>query len=185
MTDASACDNPSAARRQALLTALPLLRALGSLMSILLLSPVAGSAESIGPGDVSGPLRWGTADSVMHLENLYISGQPDRAGLEAARTHGVEVVIDLRDPSEREWDEGRAADELGLIYHNVPVSRRSSTFDPDVVSQIDAIVKNTEGRKSSSIAPPVIERPAGSRLISARVTVCRRTTRWRWHAARA
>lgn len=108
---------------------------------------VAAAGDAIQPGDVNGPMAWGSAKSVMNIKHVYLSGQPDQTGLEVAAAHGVEVVVNLRDPSELEWDEQSAADGLGLIYYNVPVSRGSDTFSREAMQRIEAIVGEHRGQK--------------------------------------
>jgi protein tyrosine phosphatase (PTP) superfamily phosphohydrolase (DUF442 family) len=71
--------------------------------------------------EVQGPFVWGSADNVTRVGQLWLSGQPDDAGLRAARENGVTWVIDLRDPGERDWDEAAAAKAAGLQYENIPV----------------------------------------------------------------
>jgi protein tyrosine phosphatase (PTP) superfamily phosphohydrolase (DUF442 family) len=70
---------------------------------------------------VQGPFVWGSADDVTRVGQLWLSGQPDDAGLRAAKKNGVTWVIDLRAPGERDWDEAAAAKAAGLQYENIPV----------------------------------------------------------------
>ena len=84
-------------------------------------------------------MGWGGAGEVKQFYRLYIAGQPDAAGLAAARDAGVGVVINLRDPSEHDWNEAAAAERLGLEYHNVPVSGRA--LSRDAMERIHAIVQ--------------------------------------------
>jgi uncharacterized protein (TIGR01244 family) len=104
------------------------------LLLLLLAAPTA-----CGEPSAEGALRWGGAGDVKQYYRLYIAGQPDAAGLAAARDAGVGIVIDLRDPSEHDWDEAAAAAKLGLDYHNVPVSGRA--LSRDAMERIHAIVQ--------------------------------------------
>ena len=108
---------------------------------------VATAGDTLGPSDVNGPTSWGKAQSVMSIKHLYLAGQPDQVGLEAAAAAGVEVMVDLRGPSEAKWDEGEAVEGLGLTYHNVPVSRGSDTFSRDAMERIEEIVAEHRGQK--------------------------------------
>jgi uncharacterized protein (TIGR01244 family) len=117
------------------------------LASVLLFGGAAALAadDSVSPEDVNGPFSWGTATRVTQLEDLFFADQPDRAGFEQAREAGVEVVINLRDPAELDWDEPAAAKELGLTYYNVPIT--GPRFDPAAIARIDALVDEHEGSK--------------------------------------
>jgi protein tyrosine phosphatase (PTP) superfamily phosphohydrolase (DUF442 family) len=97
------------------------------------------AGEPVTPEDVEGPYVWGSAKNVTRLGHLWFSAQPDAVGLAAARDAGVEVVIDLRDPSERGWDEALVVEGLGLVYHSVPVS--GAAFDPEALARIQSLVE--------------------------------------------
>ena len=94
---------------------------------------------------VEGPYTWGSAAGVKKYANLYLAGQPDTAGLVAAREAGVGVVVNLRHPTEHRWDEAAAAAELGLAYHSVPVS--GNALSREALERVDAIVAENEGEE--------------------------------------
>lgn len=94
-------------------------------------------AQSPKPEDVV-DLDWGATPHVSQLDSLYFAGQVDAEGLEKAKESGVSVVINLRDPSEHDWDEAAAAEALGLLYMNVPVT--GATFDPAAFERIESLV---------------------------------------------
>jgi uncharacterized protein (TIGR01244 family) len=114
--------------------------AFGLALLTLTLPLAALSSEPITPDDVSGPYHWGSVKNVTQLRHLYISGQPDAAGFAAARDAGIAVVIDLRAPGERDWDEVPVVEGLGMTYHNVPV--HGASFDPEAFERIEALVKD-------------------------------------------
>jgi protein tyrosine phosphatase (PTP) superfamily phosphohydrolase (DUF442 family) len=114
-------------------------------LTLALLLAGTAAADATAPEDVQGPLAWGGVSNVTHLGKLWFAGQPDRAGLEAARAAGVEVVINLRAPSELDWDEKSAVEELGMSYHNVPVT--GPRFDPVAFARIDELVEEHTGRE--------------------------------------
>ncbi len=95
------------------------------------------------PSDVEA-LDWGKTPHVSRLGNLFFAGQVDVAGLERAQGQGVEVVINLRAPSEFAWDEQSAVEALGLEYFSVPVA---SPFDAAVFAQINQLVDRFEGKR--------------------------------------
>ncbi len=106
---------------------------------------LVAALTACGPASVEGPFTWGSADGVMKYGSLYFAGQPDAAGLAAARDAGVGVVIDLRHPSEEPWDEVGAAEQLGLAYYNVPVDGRA--LSRDAMHRIDEIVDRHRGEE--------------------------------------
>jgi len=114
---------------------------------IFALAPAAHAeaGDAIAPNDVKGPTTWGGAANVTQLGRLYFSGQPDQAGLAAARGAGVDVVINLRAPGELDWDEKAAVEALGMEYHNVPID--GARFTTDAIERIDALVAADEERK--------------------------------------
>ena len=110
----------------------------------LVLATGAFAAEPIAPEDVKGPMAWGGVANVTQLRHLYFSGQPDRAGLEAARAAGVELIINLRAPAELDWDEPAAVRALGMEYHSVPVT--GPAFEPAAFARIESLLAENEGR---------------------------------------
>ena len=91
--------------------------------------------------DISDPQSWGAADNVVKVKHLYFSAQPDAAGVEAAKNAGVEVVINLRNPEEMDWDEAGAVKQAGLTYYQVPISGEGPAFDENSMQRISALVK--------------------------------------------
>ncbi|MGI9265243.1 MAG: hypothetical protein ACR2QU_09945, partial [Gammaproteobacteria bacterium] len=72
---------------------------------VLLIFLLAGcSSPSSTPADVGGPETWGASDNVTHVGNLYFSEQVDSDALHMARLQGIETVVNLRGPSELDWD---------------------------------------------------------------------------------
>ncbi len=116
----------------------------------------ATASQPITPADVAGPVTWGAATNVTHLRHLWFAGQPDQEALERAKERGVAVVINLRDPSEHDWDEKKAAEDLGLTYYNVPMAK-SGSFSPEAVDRIEALVKTHHGE------PTLIHCSSGNR----------------------
>jgi uncharacterized protein (TIGR01244 family) len=113
----------------------------------LLLAGVGSCSREAGPvrpEEVVGPETWGGVSNVTHVRDLWFAAQPDDAALEAARDHGIGVVIDLREPGEREWDEQGAVESLGMTYHRVPVPK-GEPFPPEAIARIDALVADAAG----------------------------------------
>ena len=102
-------------------------------------------AQSPKPEDVV-ELDWGATPNVSHLNSLYFAGQVDAEGLRKAKESGVTVVVNMRAPSEHDWDEAAAAKALGLLYISVPVT--GGSFDPAAFARIEEIVA---GRGDDSI----------------------------------
>jgi protein tyrosine phosphatase (PTP) superfamily phosphohydrolase (DUF442 family) len=93
------------------------------LVTLLLAAGCGAAEEATTSGEVEGPFVWGAVSNVTRLGNLWFAGQPDAAGLEAAKQNGVAVVVNLREADEMSWDEAGAVEGLGMSYFSVPVSR--------------------------------------------------------------
>jgi protein tyrosine phosphatase (PTP) superfamily phosphohydrolase (DUF442 family) len=111
-----------------------------------------GLAAACGPGvvspdEVEGPVAWSETTSATHLRHLWFSGPPDAAALEAARTSGVAVVVDLREAWEIEGDPRAAAEALGLVYYAVPVAKQGP-FERESLERIEEIVRRHEGEQT-------------------------------------
>jgi len=103
---------------------------------------VALAGEPISADEVEGPIAWGAAQKVTHLRHLWFADQPDAAGFEAARKAGVRVVVNLRPPSEMDWDEKAEVEKLGMSYYNVPVA--GPRFEKSAFERIEQLVDQHE-----------------------------------------
>ena len=108
------------------------------LIGLVLTAVSCGGHGDLSADAVSGPFTWGGVSNVTGLSHLWFSGQPDAAALERAKAEGITVVINLRDPSEFDWDERSAVESLGLTYYNVPVVGEG--FDPEAFERIETLV---------------------------------------------
>lgn len=119
----------------------PHLNATRALLSVgaALLASVSLAETPLTPDSIQGPVVWGATRNVTHYGNLWFSGQPDQAGLEAAKLAGVSVVVNLRHPSELDWDERSAAESLGLSYYSLPVVG-TEPLSQETFAAIDALV---------------------------------------------
>lgn len=111
----------------------------GAVLILLCQSIPTAAGEPVTPEDVVGPYVFGSAQNVMRLHHLWFAGQPDAVGFAAARDAGIAVVIDLRAPRERSWDEAPVVTGLGMSYYNVPVT--GDAFEPTVFAEIERIVQ--------------------------------------------
>jgi protein tyrosine phosphatase (PTP) superfamily phosphohydrolase (DUF442 family) len=110
-----------------------------ALVTVLLIAAAACYPGGVSPDEVQGPFSWAGLEGVTHLRHLWFSGQPDQAAFERARAEGISVVINLRDPSELEWDESATVTALGMTYYNVPV-QGGQPFDRAAFERIEALV---------------------------------------------
>lgn len=92
-------------------------------------------------GQVCKPQVWGGARNVVRFGQLFLSEQPDAATFDLAREKGISMVINLRAPAEFDWDEQNAAKDAGLNYYNIPLIGEEHSFDPQVINQLSAVVK--------------------------------------------
>ena len=56
------------------------------------------------------------------------------------------VVVNLRDPSEMDYDEAAAVGALGMTYVQIPVARRDP-FSPEAFARIEHTVEQHEGEQ--------------------------------------
>lgn len=81
--------------------------------------------------------------------NLIACGQPSDEQLRAARDSGVRMVVDLCPPGECDWDEQAVAEDLGLIYVNIPVA------GPDDVNEENAD-RLADALASEEVEPAIV-----------------------------
>lgn len=100
-----------------------------------------GGSDCCTSDDIGAPERWGAANNVVRVENLYISAQPDAEALRIARDNGVGVVINFRPAAEQDWDEEKAATELGVAYYNLPIARGGDSLDAQSINRASELVR--------------------------------------------
>lgn len=72
---------------------------------------------------------------------LRFAGQPDAQSFAALAGEGIEVVINLREPDEMNFDNASVAAAAGLQYYAVPISRSGPGFDAAAIQQLHALVE--------------------------------------------
>ncbi|HEU5358561.1 MAG TPA: sulfur transferase domain-containing protein, partial [Gemmatimonadales bacterium] len=88
---------------------------------------------------------------------LVTSGQPGPRHLEALKSAGAQVILDLRDPMEaRPFDEPAAARALGLEYVNIPVA--SGAIDDALLERILEVARRSAER------PTLVHCASGNRV---------------------
>lgn len=109
--------------------------------------PSQQAATTITAADIGRAQTWGGIDNVVSVKHLFFSAQPDRAALQVAREHGVGVVINLREPSEFEWDEPAEVQRLGMTYFNLPVSTEGTGLNQETMETISRLVRQHANQK--------------------------------------
>lgn len=92
------------------------------------------------PSDTGPALEWGNTPNLVQMGNLYFAGQPDVAGLAAAKEAGVDIVVNLRMPDEMKFDEASAVAANGMEYFMVPISGDQPSFEPGTINMISELV---------------------------------------------
>ncbi len=111
-------------------------------------SPIAQeTAPAVTDADIGKAQTWGGSHNVVSVKHLFFSEQPDAAALQAARNHDVGVVINLREPSEMDWDEAAEAENLGMTYYNVPVAAEGSGLDQEAMQTISRLAQQHGDQK--------------------------------------
>jgi len=110
-------------------------------------SNVEPETVAIGAADIGATETWGGANNVVSVKHLYFSEQPDAATINEARDHGVGVVVNLREPSEFDWDEESAATDAGLTYYNVPIAAAGPSFNAAAMEEISTLVQKHKDQK--------------------------------------
>ncbi len=64
------------------------------------------------------PLTWGTVERMHRYGEIYLASQPSKDDFELARESGIRTVVNLRKPSEIDWDEKAVVERLGMDYQN-------------------------------------------------------------------
>lgn len=75
------------------------------------------------------PGRLGSTYKIHAFGDILLAGQPTLNDLNAAKAAGIKTVINLRLPQEMRFDEAAAVRDLGMAYHNFPISGPETLTD--------------------------------------------------------
>jgi protein tyrosine phosphatase (PTP) superfamily phosphohydrolase (DUF442 family) len=101
----------------------------------------AGSAGTSAPV----PIVYGSMQRIHKVGGVLLAGQPSPDDLRLARSRGVRSVVNLRQASELDWDEGKCVAQLGMQYHHVPFKSPTSLTD-QVFDKVRQLLNDTSHR---------------------------------------
>jgi uncharacterized protein (TIGR01244 family) len=114
------------------------------------------SAETIFCQDsISFPImldNTGFQEVLVKVDNIYISGQPEKEALAKLKSEGVTTVINLRtekEMSNREYvsfDEKAVVDSLGMEYIHIPLDGKEFPYTNEALIKFADAVTNAEGK---------------------------------------
>ena len=122
------------------------------LFSIIL---ILVAQTAFGQDSVSFPVKLdakGFQDVFAQVDELYISGQPERESFAKLKSEGVTTVINLRTPSEMDnreyvpFDEKVVVDSLGLEYIHIPLGGSEFPYTNKALLKFADAIDNAEGK---------------------------------------
>ncbi|MEX0941463.1 MAG: sulfur transferase domain-containing protein [Pseudomonadales bacterium] len=99
----------------------------------------APGSHTLNPEEFSGVL--------VRSGNIYIAGQPSRAGLELLKQTGVGVVVNLRTPNEMaslEFSEPTLLGDLGIHYVSLPSGGSEHPYSKETLQAFAEIVEQAD-----------------------------------------
>lgn len=75
------------------------------------------------------PYECGDVTRLHTLGGVFLASQPKPADFKTAQEGGIKTVVNLRLPSETDWDEAAVIKKLGMEYHNVPFKSPATLTD--------------------------------------------------------
>ncbi len=94
----------------------------------------------------------GFREVLVRSGNLFISGQPSKAGLERLAEEGVTTIVNLRTDAEMDnrevvdFDEAAAVETLGMTYVHIPSGGPDTPYSPEMVSRFAEAVEQADGK---------------------------------------
>lgn len=128
---------------------------MNKIISVLLLSFILLTELVFCQDSVSFPVKLdetGFREVIAKVDDLFISGQPDKDSFAKLKSEGVTTIVNLRTPSEMEnreyvpFDEQAVVDSLGMIYIYIPLGGDEYPYTPEAVKKFADAVDNAEGK---------------------------------------
>jgi len=114
------------------------------LFSVIFFSCILSSCvanETLSPTEVTSV----SPDSIRHVDgNVFSGGQPTQAEFSKLRDNGIKTVINLRLPSETDWDEQTLLSDLGINYINLPIDGAAGISEENARALMSLIDKNDD-----------------------------------------
>ncbi len=82
-------------------------------------------------------------EKVHSVSGVFLAGQPDESGFDAAKKGGIATVIDLRHDGEIELDERALVEKLGMTYLHLPWNGAEELTD-EVFDRAREMLKSAE-----------------------------------------
>lgn len=86
-------------------------------------------AEEEQPTPALTAIELGDTKPLHQFGDIYLGGQPPQTAFELLKKQGVTTIINLRHPSETDWDESALAEEMDLQYVNLPIQGEEDLTD--------------------------------------------------------
>ncbi len=91
------------------------------------------------------PYECGSVTRLHTLGGVFLASQPAEEDFKMAQAGGIKTVINLRKPSETDWNEQEFIKELGLRYHNVPFQTPDELTD-EVFDEVRDLLAQDENK---------------------------------------
>lgn len=91
------------------------------------------------------PYECGSVTRLHTLGGVFLASQPAAEDFKMAQAGGIKTVINLRKPSETDWNEQEFIKELGLDYHNVPFQTPDELTD-EVFDEVRGLLAQDESK---------------------------------------
>ena len=94
----------------------------------------------------------GFREVLVQVNNLYISGQPQKKGLDKLKSLGVTTIVNLRTNGEMSnrdivpYDEAAYIDSLGMKYVHIPLGGKENPYTPEALTEFNEVIEKAEGK---------------------------------------
>jgi uncharacterized protein (TIGR01244 family) len=91
------------------------------------------------------PYQCGKVQRLHTLGGVFLASQPEKEDFTHAKDGGIKTVLNLRHPSEQDWNESTLVKDLGLEYVNVPIKSADSLTD-ESIDKVRALLTDKKKR---------------------------------------
>lgn len=91
------------------------------------------------------PYQCGKVQRLHTLGGVFLASQPEKEDFTHAKEGGIKTVLNLREPSEIDWDEGELVKSLGMEYVNIPF-KSPETLTDEVFDKSRTLLVDKEKR---------------------------------------
>lgn len=115
---------------------------------LLSLTLISCSHQARHPHQVEKAKDISTLKGLKRYGPITFAPQPDKASIQALRSQGYAIVINLRHPSEfKKFNEKQVVEANKMAYYNIPLFDKQKNFSTSAIQEVHKVIQENHNKK--------------------------------------